>query len=204
MGAEVGDIAASLVGALTGGAIALAGVLWADHLQRARERAMERETVRGFLRAILTELETCWNRAEQTTNPVLEGLLPGAAFLTEVFIDTDFFTVYHNNSQYLGQIRDDELLAQIVATITTYKALVETYNVNTRFYLQWQESKNLEFVIQDADLKRYYGRKAEFEYDKLCRWAMALRHDHHELKQQIGNLLPALRRATVAESPGKE
>jgi hypothetical protein len=189
------DFVASLVGALVGGAIALVGVLWADWLQRRRDRAEEQKTLRAFLQAILTELETCWNRAESTSNPAIESLPAGKAFETEVFINTDFFTVYHNNSHYLGQVRDHGLRTQIVATITTYKALVETYNVNTKFFLQWQESKNLEFVTRDEELKRYYGRKADYEYEKLRGWAMALRRDHFQLKQQIETLLPALRSA---------
>jgi hypothetical protein len=149
----------------------------------------------AFLQAILTELETCWDRAKNTSNPAIGSLPPGKAFETEVFIKTDFFTVYHNNSHYLGQVRDDDLRKQIVATITTYKALVETYNVNTQFFLQWQETKYLEFVTRDKELKRYYGRKAEYEYEKLRGWATALKRDHFQLKQQIETLLPALRRA---------
>jgi hypothetical protein len=164
------DFITSLVGALVGGAVALVGVFWADWLQRRRDRAEEQNTVRAFLQAILTELETCWDRAKKTSNPALESLPPGKAFETEVFIKTDFFTVYHNNSHYFGQVRDNDLRKQIVATITTYKALVETYNVNTQFFVQWQETKNLEFVTRDEELKRYYGRKAEYEYEKLRGW----------------------------------
>jgi hypothetical protein len=189
------DFLASLVGALVGGAVALIGVFWADRLNRRRDRADEQNTVRAFLQAVLTEVEACWHRAKNTSNPAIESLPPGKAFETEVFIKTDFFTVYHNNSHYLGQVRDDDLRKQIVATITTYKALVETYNVNTQFFLQWQETKYLEFVTRDKELKRYYGRKAEYEYEKLRGWATALKRDHFQLKQQIETLLPALRRA---------
>jgi hypothetical protein len=117
------DFVAALVGALAGGAIALIGVFLADRLQRRRDRAEEQRTVRGLLQAILTELETCWNRAEKASNPAIERLPLGEAFETEVLIKTDFFTVYHNNSHYLGRVRDNDLRAQIVATVTTYKAL---------------------------------------------------------------------------------
>lgn len=192
------NFVASLIGALVGGAMALVGVFWADWLQRRRDRAEEQKTLRGFLQAILTELETCWNRAESTSNPALENLPAGKAFEVEVFINTDFFTVYHNNSHYVGQVRDNALRKQIVATITTYKALVETYNVNTSFFLQWQDTKNSEFVTRDEELKRYYGRKAEYEYQLLCGWAAALRRDHFQLKQQIETLFPALRGAIEA------
>jgi hypothetical protein len=192
------DFVASLVGTVIGGAIALVAVFVGDRLQRSRDQVEEQKDIRGFLQAILVELDTCWSRAETTSNPVIESLPPGRAFEAEVFIETDFFTVYNNNSHYLGRVRDDALRRQIVATITTYKALVETYNVNTRFFLQWQETKNLEFVTRDEELKRYYGRKADYEYEKLGRWAMALRRDHYQLKDQIDTLLPALRSAIQA------
>lgn len=194
------NFVSSLAGALVGGVMALLGVFCADWLQLRRAHAEENKVLRGFLQAILTELETCWNRAESTSNPAIERLPAGRAFEAEVFIDTDFFTVYHNNSHYLGHVRDHDLRNQIVATITTYKALVETYNVNTRFFLQWQESKHLEVVTRDQEMKSYYGRKAAHEYEKLTRWAAALRHDHFQLKGQIGALLPALRRAVEASS----
>jgi hypothetical protein len=87
------DFLASLVGALVGDAVALIGVFWADRLNRRRDRAEEQNTVRAFLQAVLTEVETCWHRAKNTSNPAIESLPPGKAFEVEVFIKTDFFTV---------------------------------------------------------------------------------------------------------------
>jgi hypothetical protein len=195
MGETASDFAASLIGALVGGVLALIGVFIGYWLQRRRDRTEREEALRGFLQALLTELETCWNRASETSNPVIEQLPPGRPLETEMFIKTDFFTVYHNNSHSLGLVRDDELRALIVETVTTYKALVETLNVNTQYYLNWLETKHMEAVAEEKDLKQYYGRKSDYEYDKLQRWAAALKHDYYRLKKQIEKLIPALHKA---------
>jgi uncharacterized protein with von Willebrand factor type A (vWA) domain len=185
----------SLLGALVGGVIALIGVYVAHRLQLSRERTQNEQILRGFLQAILTELETSWSRAEQTVNPVIEQLSPNAAFDRYVFIDTDFFTVYHNNSHLLGRVNDDSLRELIVATYTQYKALTETYNVNTRFLQRWKESEHTVSITADESLKRYYQQKAQREHAELVAWAHALKHDHLELKQQIDKLILALRNA---------
>jgi hypothetical protein len=185
----------SLLGALVGGVIALVGVYVAHRLQLSRERTQDEQILRGFLQAILTELETCWSRAEQTVNPVIERLPANAAFEVYVFIDTDFFTVYHNNSHLLGRVSDDSLRELIVATYTQYKALTETYNVNTRFLQTWRESEHMISITADERLKRYYEQKAQREHAELVSWAHALKHDHLQLKQQIETLIQALRKA---------
>jgi hypothetical protein len=171
------EFLASLLGALVGGLLALLGVALEHRLQRSREKKLEQKMVRGFLQAMLTELDTCWSRAKETVNPVLESLPHNKPFASEVFINTDFFTVYHNNSHMLGRVEDDDLRQMIVATCTRYKALVETYNVNTQFYLKWQETAN------------------DYYRDKTLGWAATLKHDHYKLKEQIEELLPRLRKA---------
>lgn len=196
----------SLLGALVGGVIALIGVYVAHRLQLSRERAQDEQILRGFLQAILTELETCWSRAEQTVNPVIEHLPGNAAFDVYVFIDTDFFTVYHNNSHLLGRVSDDRLRELIVATYTQYKALTETYNVNTRFLQTWRESQHMISTTADERLKHYYQQKAQREHAELVSWARALKHNHMELKQQIELLIEALRKAideTAATQAGR-
>jgi hypothetical protein len=167
----------------------------AHRFQLSRERTQNEQILRGFLQAILTELETCWSRAEQTVNPVIEQLSPNAAFDIYVFIDTDFFTVYNNNSYLLGRVNDDSLRGLIVATYTRYKALTETYNVNTRFLQRWKESEHMVSITADERLERYYQQKAQREHAELVGWAHALKRDHLELRQQIDELIRALRQA---------
>ena len=168
---------ASLLGALLGGLLALLGVILAHNLQLARQQKQEQKTVSGFLQAILTELDTCWNRAQETVNSVLESHPDNQPFESEVFINTDYFTVYHNNSHLLGRVEDDDLRKMIVATYTRYKALVETYNVNTQFNLKWQETGS------------------DYYRDKTLGWVAALKNDHYKLKEHIEELLPRLRKA---------
>lgn len=166
----------SFLGALVGGFFALLGVLFAHTLQLSRQRKQDQKIVRGFLQAILTELETCWSRAKETVNPLIENLPDNQPFPSEVFINTDYFTVYHNNSQMLGRVEDDDLRNMIVATVTRYKALVETYNVNTQFYLKWKETGD------------------DYYREMTLLWPIALKNDHYKLKEQIEMLLPALRK----------
>src|SRR5262245_33994746 len=133
----------SIIGALIGGLLALIGVYYGYRLQRLQQQEQRHQTVRGFLQAILTELETCWKRAQETVNPFLENLPDAAAFELEVSIRTDFFTVYHNNSQLLGSVPDDDLRSLIVSTYTRYKALAESYNVNTELLRNYRQSQHL-------------------------------------------------------------
>ena len=170
---------ASLLGALIGGFLALIGVFFSHRLELSRQREQEQQLVRGYLQALHTELETCWNRAQVTVNPAIEDLPDNQPFESETFIETDFFTVYHNNSNMLGRINDDNLRKMIVATYTRYKALKETYNVNTRYIQKWKSSGN------------------EYHRQEAIDWAMALKKDHKQLKKELEELLPALRKAAA-------
>ena len=168
---------ASLLGALIGGFLALIGVYFSHRLELSRQRQQERQMLRAFLQAILAELETCWNRAQVTVNPIIENHPDNQPFESEIFIETDFFTVYHNNSNMLGRINDDQLRQMIVATYTRYKALVETYNSNTRYIRQWKSSGT------------------DYHRQQALGWTIALKNDHKQLKKEIEALLPVLRNA---------
>ena len=151
--------AASLLGAVVGGLLALFGVLVAHQLELRRQQKAERSVVRAFLQAILSELEACKERGDVTIKPAIAAHQEGEPFATETFIETDFFTVYHNNSDMLGRVDNDELRTKIVRTYVRNKALVETINVNTRYWLKWKETND-----------RYY-------YDASRGWFSAIRRD---------------------------
>lgn len=185
------ELTSALVGGLIGGLVTLSGVLLAHWLEARRKQREDQETVRGFLQAILTELETNWNRYYSTAAPILEGLADGEAFENEVFIRSDFFTVYHNNSHLLGQVRDDRLRGMIVATYVRYKAFVDGFNVNTAYLENMKSSRHMFAMTGEA----YYQQKAEWERLQLSAYAAYLKEEHLHLKQEIGQLVDGLRRA---------
>ena len=194
------SLISSLIGTLIGGVLALIGVYYGHKLQLSQKERQDQQMINGFLQAILTELDTCWERARDTVNPYIEELSEGIPFAVDVSIKTDFFTVYHNNSQLLGRVNDDHLRNLIVATYTRYKALVESYNVNTELLRDWRQSRHMCAVTTEEDLSKYYFDKAQNEYIQLVVFAKLLKTDHLLLKEQINDLLPALRKA-VNEVP---
>lgn len=120
---------ASLIAAVIGGLLGLLGSLIATKKQIQNKTSENNEIAERFINSILIEIECIHSRYKEfskiirSKNDYLDCLM---------YINEDYFSVYHNNSGYLGLIKNDELRNNIIKFYTQAKGLIDTIRTNTK------------------------------------------------------------------------
>ena len=78
---------------------------------------------------LAAELETIWGQHTRNCGTALMQVAEGAHFTGYYPIGGDYFVNYHANASDLGELRSTELRANIVATYSELKGLIDSFQL---------------------------------------------------------------------------
>jgi len=189
-------------GAITGGVIAGFFSLKAtqkahdNQVQHAQEN--EEKIISGLLQAIHDEIETVFDRYQDTMGARVESLDDGHGLTYYYPLVSDFFNVYNGNSFLIGRIPSNDLRKQIVKTYTLAKGIIDSYRMNNDLVSKWEFSEKL-YAESQQDVHK---NQAIAHYGALIDYAKTLKESHKELKLSVASLLRELRKNGVLNEKG--
>ncbi|NOX28250.1 MAG: hypothetical protein GXP21_08740, partial [Gammaproteobacteria bacterium] len=138
---------AAIIGAIVGGFIAGHFAIKATNksFEHQRTHADENESklITGVLQAIHDEMETIYERYQETMGAKLESLQDGAALLCYYPLISDYFTIYNGNSSLIGRIPDNDLRKQIIKTYTMTKGMADSFRMNNDLVGKFEYSNKI-------------------------------------------------------------
>lgn len=186
-------ITGAVVGGIVAGYFALRTVTISFNNQRKHDEENEGKLIQGLLQAIHDEIETIYERYQETIGSKLETLADGDALTSYYPVVSDFFSVYNGNTFLIGRIPNNDLRKQIIMTYTLSKGMVDSFRLNNDLVHKFEHSSK----IFDETTQEVHKQHAQAHYQSLVEYAKKLKHSHHVLKQEISNLLRALRKQGV-------
>lgn len=191
-------ITGAIVGGLIAGYFALESTKRAFKNQKVHANDNEEKLIKGLLQAIHDEIETVYDRYQETMGSRLEALGDGGALTFYYPLVSDFFSVYNGNTFLLGRIADNDLRKQIIKTYTLSKGMVDSFRLNNDL-VQKLEHSNKVFGETQQEIHKQH---AIAHYSSLVEYAKSLKQSHQVLKQEIANLLRVLRKHGVLSETG--
>jgi hypothetical protein len=141
----------SLMSAIIGGLIAGIFAIWAGILAGNQahsnnlklDKIQLRKKIDGILQAIRYELEIQGQIYKQGAGGQLENLKDGQPFDVYFSLKQQYFIVYPNNTDLVGQIDESDLVKAIVVTYNTANFLIESYLINNWYLDRQRELQGL-------------------------------------------------------------
>jgi len=186
-------ITGALVGGLTAGYFALEATNRAHKNQKKHADENEEKLIQGLLQAIHDEIETVYERYQETMGANLESLDDGKGLTFYYPLVSDFFSVYNGNTFLLGRIQDNDLRKQVIKTYTLAKGMIDSFRMNNELVLKFEHSSKV-FEETKQDIHKQH---ALAHYNTLVEYAKILKKSHQSLKQEISLLLRTLRKHGV-------
>lgn len=186
-------ITGAIVGGLITGFFALRSTQKSYENQLAHSDANEAKIIKGLLQAIHDELETIYDRYQETMGSRIESLKEGEALNFYYPLVSDFFSVYNGNSFLIGRIPDNDLRKQIVKTYTLAKGMVDSFRLNNDLVNKFEYSSK----VYDETQHETHKNHAVAHYNALVEYAKSLKEGHATLKYEIQSLLRSLRKHGV-------
>lgn len=178
----------AIIGAVIGGSFTLLGSLFTSRLEKSKERRQKEADLREFLSSIRTEAETLWNQYSWGMGSTLEKLEEGKPLLAYYPVTQNYFIVFDNNTNLIGQIRNQELKKLIVTTYVQAKGLIDSYRMNNEMV---QKYENFMFLYQQTN-NQIFKHQADAVLNGLISYATGLKFQHSEIKLKIDTLLNLL------------
>lgn len=186
-------ITGAVVGGVITGYFALKSTKNAYDNQLKQAAQNEEKLIQGVLQAIHDEIETVFERYQETMGAKLESLKDGEALLLYYPLVSDFFTVYNGNSFLIGRIPDNDLRKQIIKTYTLAKGMVDSFRMNNDLnqkFEYWHQ------VFQESK-SEVHQQKAAAHFVALVEYAKSLKNSHQQMKSEAAQLLRSLRKHGV-------
>ncbi len=192
------SLISGVVGAILGGMLAgyfsLKAATTSHNNQVELAKDNEEQLVSGLLQAIHDEIETVFERYQNTMGVRLDALEEGEAIAAYYPLSSDFFSVYNGNCFLIGRIKNNELRKQIVKTYTLAKAMVDSFRFNNDLVFKLEIAHKLHKETQLAVHREH--ENAHFE--SLVDYAKSLKEGHQSFKQEVTKLLIELRNNAVS------
>ncbi|EJL6692159.1 hypothetical protein RAL70_003571 [Vibrio cholerae] len=163
--------------------------------QKAHIKESEEQLIKGLLQSIHDEIETVFERYQDTMGTRIELLKMGEALAFYYPLVSDFFSVYNGNSFLIGRIPDNDLRKKIIKTYTLAKGMTDSFRLNNDLVGKWEFAEKLFAESQSETHKR----QAIAHYHALVEYAATLKEMHHILKSEAHSLLRELRKAGVLD-----
>lgn len=187
------SISGAIIGGLLTGYFALRSTDKSFENQRDHAEESERKMIPGLLQAIHDEIETLWDRYQETMGSQLETHTDGQAILRYYPLSSDFFTVYNGNSFLIGRIPDNDLRKQIIKTYTLAKGIVDSFRLNNHMVEKFETAAK----IHQETSQEIHQQQTTAQLGVLVEYAKTLKEGHKQLKQEVSLLLRSLRKNGV-------
>lgn len=185
----ISGVVGAIIGGLLAGCFSLKATSKSHENQVKLAEDNEAQLVSGLLQAIHDEIETVFERYQNTMGVRLDTLEEGGAIAAYYPLSSDFFSVYNGNSIHIGRIKNNELRRQIVKTYTLAKSMVDSFRFNNELVFKLEIAHKLHNETQ-LEVHREQERA---HFKSLVRYAKSLKEGHHSFKQEVTNLLIGLR-----------
>ena len=183
----------AVLGSVVAGFFTLIGVFITFRNQRRQTKENEEKTIKSLLQAIHDEMETIWERYQNTMGPRVESLKAGEPLDFYYPLISDFFSIYNGNSALIGRVPDDNLRKQIIKTYTLAKAMVDSFRCNNDLVAKHEFSVKLSAESQ-SDTHR---EMAKADHLALIQYAGDLQVGHNHLKREVDKLLREIEKSGI-------
>ncbi|MGW8168485.1 MAG: hypothetical protein ACWGHH_00515 [Sulfurovaceae bacterium] len=184
-------ICGAIVGSIVGGLFTLRAVEKSFEKQQIQAKGDEKKIIQSLFQAIHDEIESVYDRYQETMGTELENLVEGQALNFYYPIISDYFSVYNGNTFLIGRITDNDLRKHIISTYTHLKGMVDSFRLNNDLVQKFEHSNNIFSETQQEVHKQH----SVAYLNSLSDYAKILKTGHYELKQEIENLLISLKKA---------
>lgn len=186
-------ISGAVIGGVITGYCALRSTDKAYENQQKHADDNEEKTIKGLLQAIHDEIETIWDRYQETMGSKLDTLGDNDPLNFYYPLVSDFFTVYNGNSFLIGRIPNNDLRKQIIKTYTLAKGLVDSFRLNNDLVYKLETANK---ILQETNTE-IHKQQAAAHYEALITYAKTLKQGHLSLRQETSQLLRDLRKSGV-------
>jgi len=186
-------IGGAVIGGLITGFFALKATNISFRNQRRHVDENEKKIIQGLLQAIHDEIETIYDRYQETMGSRIESLNENEPLNFYYPLVSDFFTVFNGNSFLIGRIPDNDLRKQIIKTYTLAKGMVDSFRLNNDLVGKFEFANK---IFQETT-KDIHKQQVAAHYAALINYAKTLKETHQSLKNDANQLLRALRKHGV-------
>lgn len=179
------ELQAALIGALIGGLLSLLAIMFSHYLQSKAAEKAEENLINGFIWSIHTEILAAYNRYMATLGAHVEGSQENTPLFFHYLIQEDYFTIFNNNSELIGRIKDPSLRIEIIDFYTLAKGMVDTFRQNTDFTKRFEEFRNNP-QLQPQDV---YEANSINYYRQLSTYGDSIRNGHQTFKGEAVKLI---------------
>jgi hypothetical protein len=186
-------ISGAVIGGFIAGFFALKSTQQSFDNQKSQSDESEKKLIKGVLQAIHDELETIFERYQDTMGSKIDNINDQEALAFYYPLVSDFFTVYNGNSFLIGRIPDNDLRKKIIKTYTIAKGMVDSFRLNNDLVSKWEFSEKL---YAESQLE-VHKQQAVAHYSALVDYAKSLKDSHASFKVEVNDLLRVLRKNGV-------
>jgi hypothetical protein len=188
--AGIFGFSSAIIGAIIGGYFTLKATK--DSFKNQKEELIENEKrlIKSILHSINDEIETIYERYQETMGSRLESLKHGEPLLCYYPLVSDFFTVYNTNGIFLGRINDNDLRKKIIQTYTLAKGMVDSFRLNNDLVNKYEFSTKL---YQETNLD-IHNQHSIVHLNSIKEYTENLKQGHFKLKDEMNILLRELRK----------
>ena len=191
------SLLSGLIGAVIGGGITGIVTWWSvreteSNNKDAKDKS-DKEIIKGLLQALHDELETIYERYQESMGSHLEAMQTGTALLLYYPIINDFFTVYNSNAFLIGRIDDNDLRKSLVRTYVLSKGLVDSFRMNNEMISRYE---HWDLLAAETN-KDIHKQVAHAHHEGLINYAAQLKSIHMQAKNSYTELMRRLHKRGV-------
>jgi len=153
---------------------------------RVQDEQRRQQELRAFVQAIHAELQTLWAGYSAKVGAHLSLVRDDGAFTGVWPATIEAFTIYNNNSAFVGKIEDAKLREMVVEGFARFKGVILSVGLNNRFIQEHSSAYSIaDPLLRTTELLR--------TQDQLVGYLPQLKTADTELKAFIPGLITALK-----------
>ena len=164
--------------------------LYQKHITKKDEEAK----INSILLAVKIEISTLWNRYNKEMGPLIESLEGDTGLNTYYPVFDDYFVIYNNNTEFIGNI-DKELGALIIKTYIVAKGLKDSLLFNNQLLNKFQRYYDL---AEESNLDHYSKQHINC-HETWKNYGQSLKKAHFELKDIANKLLISIDKKLLSQ-----
>ena len=191
------SLMSGLIGAVIGGILtgvfSIIAVNRTEKHNRDSQAEADSKILKGLLQALHDELESIFERYQETMGAHIESLPEEQPLLMYYPVMNDFFTVYNANAFLIGRIEDNDLRKSLVRTYVLAKGLVDSYRMNNELLSKFEHWDAL-FAETNNPVHQQH---AQAQCDALVTYGTQLKKGHADVKKCVQDLMRMLHKRGV-------